>query len=102
MSRHKKWILLDNYKRKIFLKNIIKKTLLKSIKSSILIPNYKRYLAYFYLIRRPKMASSVSFNNRCIVSGRVWSTNKKTELSRFELRSEVYKSNLPGLRRASW
>lgn len=81
---------------------MIKRTLLKSIKSSVLLPNYKRYLAYFYLIRKSKTSTSVIFNNRCIVSGRVWSTNKKTNLSRFELRSEIYKSNLPGLRRASW
>lgn len=55
-----------------------------------------------YLIRMPRFGSANSHNTRCIVSGRVWSTNKKTSLSRFELRKSVYNSVLPGFRRASF
>lgn len=54
-----------------------------------------------YLVRMPRFSSYTFLNRRCIISGRVWSTNKKTSLSRFELRKEVYKANIPGFRRAS-
>lgn len=102
MSRHKKWLAMDRYKRKLFLKYFIKKLLLKSIKNTLTSTNSRRYLAYFYIVRVPNISSQNSFSKRCIKSGRVWSTNNKVSLSRFELRQSVYKSNLPGFRRASW
>ena len=71
MSRHKKWILLDNFKRKIFLKFIVKRLILKSIKNTISISNSRRYLAYMQLIRAPKFSSGTLSNSRCIISGRV-------------------------------
>ena len=102
MSRHEKLILMDKYKRKLFLKFFIKRLLLKSIKNCLLTSNSKRYLAYMYLIRNPRFTSSSAITNRCIKTGRVWSVNKKTNLSRFELRTHIYNSILPGFRRASW
>ena len=59
-------------------------------------------MAYFHLVRLPRLSSKTFIQNRCIKSGRVWSNNGQTYLSRFELRNETYKSNLPGMRRGSW
>lgn len=102
MSRQKKWILLDNYRRQIYIKYKLKKTLLKSAKITKKSPLFRKYLYYINLIKLPN-ASSVSFiNNRCTQEGRVWGTNKKTSLGRFTLRTSIYSSNIPGFRRASW
>jgi ribosomal protein S14 len=102
LGRHKTWIMLDIYKRKLFLKHYLKRFLLRAIKRSTTSSNSKRYLAYMYLVRSPRFASFTFLNNRCTKTGRVWSTNKRTSLSRFELRGQIYKSNIPGFRRASW
>ena len=78
-----------------------KQLLLKSQKKSLTISTSRRYIAYFLLVRFPRVTYKNHFNKRCIISGRVWSTNNLTGLSRFELRRSVYKSNIPGFRRAS-
>ena len=93
---------MDMYNRKLYLKFFLKKLLLRVILKSLNINNSRRYLALVYMSRLPKKSSLTYINNRCINSGRVWSVNKKTGLSRFELRNQVYKSNIPGFRRASW
>lgn len=75
--------------------------MLTSTKRTKKIAMSRRYLAYMHLIRLPKVSIKTFNNKRCVLSGRVWSTNIKTGISRFELRKEVYKSNIPGFRRAS-
>ena len=102
MDRHKLWKSMDNYKRKFFLKNEFKKKILKSFVKSKCISQEKRYRAAFYLSTLPRISSITILRNRCVISGRVWSVNSKTRYSRFILRSESYKSNIPGLKRASW
>lgn len=102
MSRHKLWISVDNYKRVIFLKYEIKRKLLKSIKYNVYIPLYKRYLALYFMSKLPRFSSSIYSNNRCVETGRVWHNHSKTNLSRFNLRTKIYQSNLPGFKRASW
>ena len=93
---------MDNYKRKIYIKYYLKKMLLNSYKKSNLVRINKRYLSCLHLSKLTKIAFITKINNRCIISGRIWSTNKKTNLSRFELRKNLYNSFLPGLKRASW
>lgn len=102
MCRHDKWVKIDNFKRKLYLKYVVKKYMLGALIRSRHVSLSRRYLAYFYLIRLPKISAKTTSNKRCVLSGRVWSVNKKTGLSRFELRREVYKSNIPGFRRSSW
>lgn len=102
MSRQKKWILLDNYKRNLYIRNKIKRLLLKSFKSTQNTSLSRKYLAYINLIKLPRISSIGSLNNRCTWGGRIWSTNKRTGLGRFVIRETIYKSNIPGFRRASW
>lgn len=102
MSRHNLWISVDNYKRKLFLKHEIKKQLLISNKKNKNSTYLARYKSSFYLSMLPQLSSKIQVNNRCVFTGRVWSVNRKTGYTRFVMRDESYKSNLPGIRRASW
>lgn len=102
MNRHDLWVNIDNYKRTMFLKGELKKIILKSIKKSKNISYMRRYQASYYLVNLPRISSNVALVNRCVVSGRVWSVNRKTKYSRFFFRTEAGNSNIPGCRRASW
>jgi len=101
MDRHKAWIIFDNYKRINFLKNEVKRFILKSLLKNKKINYAKKYLISYYLTNLPKFSTRTMIRNRCLISGRVWSLNKKTNLSRFIFRSKIIKSNLPGYKRAS-
>ena len=102
MDRHNLWIVTDSVKRKHYLKYEFQKQLLKSIKLNKNIAYSYRYHAYFMLINKPRITRRTFMVNRCIVSGRVWGVNSKTYYTRFVFRDEIYQSNLPGFRRASW
>jgi len=93
---------MDNLKRKSFLGNEVKRLLLKSIKKSTVIPYSRRYQAAYQLTLLSRISSRSTPSNRCVVSGRVWSVNRKTKYSRFIFRKEAYSSNIPGCRKASW
>ena len=93
---------MDNLKRQFFLKNEFKRLILKSLKKSKTVSYSRRYQAAYQLTTLPRISTRTMSVNRCVVSGRVWSTNKQTGYSRFVLRNESYSSNIPGCRRASW
>lgn len=101
MSRHDLWCSIDHFKRKMFLKNELKKQLLKAAKRNKYMSYVQRNKAAFHLSNLPKVASKTVINNRCVISGRSQSVDKKTRLSRFVFREKTYKSHLPGFRRAS-
>lgn len=102
MDRHDLWKNIDNLKRHLFLKNEVKQLIFKSIKRNKFIPYTKRYQSQYYQSTFHKNKSINKIRNRCVVSGRVWSVNRKTQYGRFTLRTEAYKSIIPGLQRASW
>ena len=102
MDRHNLWNSIDNFKRQVFLKGELKKLILKSVKKSKSINYSRRYQASYYLSNLPRINSKVVLSNRCVVSGRIWSVNRRTKYSRFVFRKEVASSNLPGCKRASW
>lgn len=101
MDRHSLWILSDNMKRQCMLKFELKRLILRSIKNSRNIPLCRRYQAIYHLSLLPKYTSPNFYVNRCVVSGRVWSTLRRTGSNRFIFRTNVFKSTLPGIRRAS-
>jgi len=102
MDRATAWVRMDEIKRRMFLKNEIKKEFLTAIKRSKVVPFTRRYQAACYLSTLPRLSSVTQVRNRCVLSGRVWSVNKKTRYGRFTLRNNAYNSNIPGLARASW
>lgn len=102
MDRHSLWIKTDANKRKFFLKFELKRSLLKSLKLNKITKLSNSYSASFYLLKLSKFSSKSHPKGRCIISGRSKAIDKKTGLSRFFFRKEVYKSNIPGLKRASW
>ena len=93
---------MDNLKRQFFLKNEFKQLIPKSLKKSKTIPYSRRYQASYHLTTLPRISTRTVLVNRCVVSGRVWSTNKQTNYSRFVLRNESYTANIPGCGKASW
>lgn len=95
-------LMADNLKRKLFLKSEIKKVILKSILKNKSIPYYLRYSAHFSKVSFARLSSISQKRNRCLRSGRVWSTINKVKMSRFIFLKESYKGNIPGLRRKSW
>ena len=101
IDRTNAWCKMDELKRKLFLKSECKKKLLKSFKNSKNASFYQRYKSTYYLSKIPRITSQTQLRNRCVISGRVWHVGKKTQYSRFVLRNNAYKSNIPGLRRAS-
>ena len=101
MTRHNLWNNNNNLQRKLVLRFELKRLVLKSFKKNRGISFIRRYLASFYLSNIPNKSSISNSIFRCTRSGRVWSVNRKTTISRFVLRSEAYKSNIPGLSRAS-
>lgn len=94
--------MLDNLKRKLFLKNEIKRFLLKSLIVNQNLPLIYRYFAYYNKIKLSRMSSIIQQKNKCTQTGRVWTTVKMTNYSRFVFRKESYSGNLPGFKRASW
>ena len=101
MDRHNLWVIMDKYKRKIFIKKELKRSILKSIKTNKNCSLSRRYLATYLLSKQPRFASRNFYNNRCTITGRVWSVNRRTGYGRFAFRSKIYNAELPGFRRAS-
>ncbi len=102
MIREDRWKSLDNFKRKLFIKTELKRKIFKSIIHNKNLPNVYRYIASWQKSKLIRFGSSTQIQNRCVVSGRNWSINKQTNLSRFVFQRESYKGNIPGFNRASW
>lgn len=102
MKRGLNWKLTDNLKRKFFLKFELKKIILKSINYNTYLSLSYRYYSIYNYSKMNKWLSIIQQKNKCIKTGRVWSTEKHTKYSRFIFRTESYQGNIPGFRRASW
>lgn len=102
MKRGLAWKLNDNLKRKLFLKIELKKIILKSINYNSKLPLAYRYYSFYQYSKINKWATLVQQKNKCVNTGRVWSTEKLTKYSRFIFRRESYQGNIPGFSRANW
>jgi len=102
MIRENRWKMLDNFRRKLFLKNEIKRLILKSIIKNSHLPLSYRYFALYNKSKLLRLSSLNQQKNKCVQTGRTWSTVKLVKYSRFLFRTESNKGNLPGFRRASW
>jgi small subunit ribosomal protein S14 len=102
MIREQRWKMLDNFRRKLFLKNELKKILLKSLIKNNNLPIIYRYFALYSKAKLIRFGSITKQKNKCVQTGRIWSTTKNVNYSRFLFRTESNKGNLPGFRRASW
>lgn len=102
MIRELQWKMLDKFKRKLFLKCEIKRVILKSIIKNSYLPLTYRYLASYNKSKLLRLSSITQQKNKCVRTGRVWSTVKLARYSRFVFRTESYQGNLPGFQRASW
>lgn len=102
MIRENRWKMLDNFRRKLFLKNELKKIILKSIIKNTTLPLSYRYFALYNKSKLFRLSSITQQKNKCAKTGRVWSTVRMTNYSRFLFRVESNNGNLPGFKRASW
>lgn len=102
MIRELQWKLMDNLRRKLFVKTELKRKLLKGLIKNTKTPDAYRYLALWNYSKLSRISSKTVQKNRCVVTGRSWYVLKNTQYSRFIIRTESNKGNLPGFRRASW
>ncbi len=102
MIRENRWKYIDNFKRKLFLKNELKKMLLNSIIKNSNVPLAHRYFAFYNKSKLLRFSSLNQQKNKCVETGRIWSTVKNTKYSRFYFRTQSNEGNIPGFRRASW
>jgi small subunit ribosomal protein S14 len=102
MIRENRWKYTDNLRRKLFIKNEIKKILLKSIIKNTNLPLVYRYFALYNKSKLIRFSLISQQKNKCVETGRVWTTVKNVNYSRFYFRTESNCGNLPGFRRASW
>lgn len=102
MLREDQWKLIDNFKRHSFLKTEIKNIILKSLIKNNQIPLIYKYFALYNKNKLPRFNLIIQQKNKCVKTGRIWSTEKFTKYSRFTFRHEANNGNLPGFKRASW
>lgn len=102
MIRESRWKFVDIFRRKLFLKNELKKIILKSLIKNKNVPLTYRYYALYNKSKLYRFSSISQQKNKCVETGRVWSTVKKTNYNRFFFRTESNVGNLPGFKRASW
>jgi len=101
LDRHSLWVQNDSVKRLLFLKFEVKRRVLKASKTSNYNKNYTKQVSAFYLTKLSRFNAKTFSKNRCVITGRAKAIDKATALSRFSFRSEAYRANIPGLRRAS-
>ena len=102
MIRENRWKFVDIYRRKLFLKNELKKLILKSLIKNDNLPIIYRYFALYNKSKLYRFSSLTQQKNKCVETGRTWSTVKNTKYSRFFFRTESNSGNLPGFKRSSW
>ena len=102
MIRENRWKYIDNLRRKLFIKNELKKILLKSIIKNSNLPLSYRYFAFYNKSKLIRFSSISQQKNKCVETGRIWTTVKNVNYSRFYFRTESNCGNLPGFKRASW
>ena len=102
MIRENRWKTLDNFKRKLFLKHEMKKVLLCSLIKNNSLPLTYRYFAFYNKSKLLRISSISQQKNKCVETGRIWTTVKNVNYSRFYFRTESNCGNIPGFRRASW
>lgn len=102
MIRENRWKFVDIYRRKLFLKTELKKVILKSLIKNNNLPLIYRYFALYNKSKLFRFSSLSQQKNKCVETGRIWSTVKNTNYSRFFFRTESNSGNLPGFKRSSW
>lgn len=101
-NRQHHWKILDQIRRKNYIKFEVKRKLLQSASGTNSLSVATRYLACYKKSSIPRSSSLTRVVNRCVYTGRKYSTLHKFQMSRFVLRVKAYEGLIPGLRRSSW
>lgn len=102
MKQELQWKLADNKKRKLLIKYELKTKIFKSFIKSTDLALILNYFCLFKrtVVKKKKLISQL--NNRCLISGRNKNIIQKLKYSRFQLRNEAYKGNIPTIKKRSW
>jgi succinate dehydrogenase (ubiquinone) iron-sulfur subunit len=95
-------IIKDNKRRKLFKKYELKRKVLKSTVLDENINLRERFFTQLLLTNLPKNSSVTRIKNRCVITGRSQSVYRKFKLSRIQIKSQLDKNNLAGLKKISW
>lgn len=85
----------------MYIKFEVKTKLLKTIIKTKHILNLFKYLALYKRSNIPRSSTISRIVNRCLYTGRKYSTIKHFQLSRFSIRFNTNDGYLPGVRRHS-
>ena len=85
----------------MFVKFELKNKILNSVVKSNYVMTSHKHLALYRLSSLPRSSSISRVVNRCIYTGRKYSTIKRYQLSRFAIRLNSNEGLLPGMRRHS-
>ncbi len=75
---------------------------LKAVANDEKLTMEERFAARLKLAELPRNSSAVRIRNRCELTGRPRSVNRKTRMSRIALRELGSKGLIPGLVKSSW
>ena len=101
-NRQHQWKVLDNIRRRNYIKFEIKSQLIRSLKKTSDLQLTQKCLLIYKQSSIPRASSITRVVNRCVNTGRKYSTLRKFKLSRFSFRTNSYEGLLPGVRRNSW
>jgi len=92
----------DIKRRKFFKKYEVKRKVLKSVIYDSNINDKEKFFTQLMLSNLPKNSSVTRIHNRCVITGRSHGVHRKFKLSRIQIKDQLYKNNINGLRKISW
>jgi len=103
LKKEHKLIFYDTRKRKFLKKNWLKKQILFCLLLfTNLVYSVKQRAAIELSNVVFKLAARSFYHDRCLISGRGYSVNRSSKLSRFSLRVVANAGFIHGLKRSSW
>ena len=100
--RQFRWKLMDVMKRKYFLKIEFRIQILNFFKKNGYLSLLKKIYCIFLISKKNNYSSLSKFNNRCLLYGRNYNTNKQTNYSRFVFRKQIDLGFISGFSKSSW
>lgn len=95
-------IIKDSKRRKLFKQYELKRKVLKSTILNENVDLREKFFTQLLLTKLPKNSSVTRIKNRCVLTGRSQSVYRKFKLSRIQIKTQLDKNNLTGLKKISW
>ncbi len=92
----------DIKRRNLFKKYELKRKILKSTIYNENVSLKEKFFSQLLLSNLPKNSSVTRIKNRCVITGRSQSVYRKFKMSRIQIKTQLSKNNITGLRKISW